>query len=220
MQSAPASAPGLPADWLPRLRSCLLPKPEHRPEYWRLGGATAPPTAAMRESIGGAPLHAAVLIPVIRRGQDSSILLTRRASQLRNHAGQISFPGGRLEASDADPVAAALRETSEEIGVESRFVEPLGFLPDHLVLTGFRITPVVALLHPGYELRLDSAEVDEVFEVPLGVIMNRSRYLPNRRQLRGFEVLTYDLPFGDHQIWGATAGMLLTLCNLFEKPVT
>jgi 8-oxo-dGTP pyrophosphatase MutT (NUDIX family) len=213
---ASASSSVLPADWLPRLRNCLLPQPDHRLESWRLGGTTAPATAAMRESIGRPPLHAAVLVPVIQRGADSAVLLTRRAAQLRNHAGQISFPGGRLEAADSDPVAAALRETREEIGVESRFVEPLGFLPDHLVLTGFRITPVVALLHAGFELQVDRAEVDEVFEVPLAVIMNRDNYLQSQRQLRGFEVLTHDLPFGGHHIWGATAGMLLTLCGLFD----
>ena len=109
------------------------------------------------------PRAAAVLVPIIDRPGAPTLLLTMRAGHLRQHAGQISFPGGRIEASDDDVLGAALRETREEIGVDSAFVEPLGFLPDQVVLTGFRITPVVALLRPGFTLQVDAAEVAEVF---------------------------------------------------------
>jgi 8-oxo-dGTP pyrophosphatase MutT (NUDIX family) len=213
--AVPDGAQLLPADWLPRLRGCLLAQPDHRPEIWRLGGTATPATPAMRAALGGEPRHAAVLVPVIARGAHSSVLLTRRATQLTHHAGQISFPGGQVEPADADPLSAALRETSEEIGVAPQFVEPLGYLPDHLVLTGFRITPLVALVRPGFELRLDHSEVEAVFEIPLAIVMNPRSYRAAQRQLRGFEVNAHDLPFGEHLVWGATAGMLMTLCQLF-----
>ena len=207
--------PELRADWMTALKDCLLPTPEHRPEFWRTGGTDQVPTDAMREVLGKTPTPAAVLVPVIDRGVDSSMLFTRRSAALRQHAGQISFPGGKLDATDADPVAAAMRETHEEIGVHQGFVHPLGFLPDHVVLTGFRITPVVALIKPGYSLQLASGEVESVFEVPLNFALNPGNFRLVTRNLRGFEVQTWDLPCGEDLIWGATAGILWHLSQRF-----
>ena len=165
----------------------------------------------MRAAMPTSPRAAAVLVPIIDRPAAPALLLTTRAGHLRQHAGQISFPGGRVESGDEDIVGAALRETREEIGIDPQFVEPLGFLPDQLVLTGFRITPVVALLRPGYTLRVDTTEVAEVFELPLEFVSAAGNFQPTRRVLRGIEVIFDDLPFEGRVIWGATAGMLQLL---------
>ena len=166
---------------------------------------------AARAAMPAAPRAAAVLVPIIDRPQAPTLLLTARAPHLRHHAGQISFPGGGVEASDADMVAAALRETREEIGIDARFIEPLGFLPDQVVLTGFRITPVVALLRPEFKLRVDSAEVAEVFEMPLEFLLDAGNFRPVRRVLRGVEVTLNDLNYEGRLVWGATAGLLQVL---------
>jgi len=205
----------LPADWLPRLRAALRPAPDHDPEHWQIAGqplAGLPRVrAALPVALPAEPQAAAVLVPIIARAGAPSLLLTTRAGHLRQHAGQISFPGGRIEPDDPDVLGAALRETREEIGIEARFVEPLGFLPDQLVLTGFRITPVVALLHEGYTLRVDSTEVAEVFELPLEFLSVAANFQPTRRVLRGVEFTLDDLPYQGRVIWGATAGMLQLL---------
>jgi 8-oxo-dGTP pyrophosphatase MutT (NUDIX family) len=206
----------LPPDWTQLLKDRLLSAPEHRPEFWRIGGTDQSPTEPMRAALGNSPKPAAVLIPIIDRGADSTLLFTRRSNALRNHAGQISFPGGRLDDSDMDPLAAAKRETFEEIGVHERYVEPLGFLADHVVLTGYRITPVVARISPGFELRLASDEVESVFEVPLAYAMHAGNFQLTRRQLRGFDVETWDLLYGSDVIWGATAGILRHLSQRFS----
>jgi 8-oxo-dGTP pyrophosphatase MutT (NUDIX family) len=176
---AASSAPNrLPDDWALALRRCLLTRPDHTAGRWRLADVQSIP--------------AAVLVPVIDRGADSSVLLTVRASALRHHAGQISFPGGRMETDEADPVQTALRETQEEIGIAASHVEPLGMLPDHRVLTGFRITPVVALIKPGFALRLASDEVADVIEVPLGFVLQPANYQRVQRRLKGFDVQGWD----------------------------
>jgi 8-oxo-dGTP pyrophosphatase MutT (NUDIX family) len=158
-----------------------------------------------------ATTRAAVLIPVIDRGDDLTVLLTLRADDLKHHAGQISFPGGRLEPGDADAVAAALRETEEEIGLRRQYVEILGLLPDHAVITGYRVTPVVGLVRPGFELVLDPTEVAGTFEAPLRHLLDPGTDARRRRKFGDEEVETFDLPWGSFNIWGATAGMLLTL---------
>jgi 8-oxo-dGTP pyrophosphatase MutT (NUDIX family) len=209
--AAGTAAVNWPDDWGQRLRAHLAPQPDHDRSRWRMGGTLAAPTPAMWASLTAEPKPAAVLVPLIDRQSGPTVLLTVRAPELRQHAGQISFPGGSLEATDADPLAAALRETREEIGVDASYIEPLGFLPDHLVLTGFRITPVVAVLRPGFELRIAGSEVAAVFEMPLAHVLDEANDRLVSRQLRGIEVQARDLQYGEHNIWGATAGMLLTL---------
>lgn len=158
-----------------------------------------------------ATTRAAVLIPVIDRGDDLTVLLTLRADCLKHHAGQISFPGGCLEPVDADAVAAALRETEEEIGLRRQYVEVLGLLPDHVVITGYRVTPVVGLVRAGFELVLDPKEVAGTFEAPLRHLLDPATHARRRRRFGDEDVETFDLPWGSFNIWGATAGMLLTL---------
>src|SRR5262249_46393025 len=151
------------------------------------------------------------LVPIVDHALAPTLLMTTRAGHLRQHAGQISFPGGGIEASDGDVIGAALRETEEEIGIAPSFVEPLGFLPDQIVLTGFRITPVVGLVHTGFALRVDASEVADVFEVPLGYLCDADNYRMTRRVLRGVELTLNDLHFEGRVVWGATAGMLQML---------
>ena len=158
-----------------------------------------------------ASTRAAVLIPIVDRGDELTVLLTLRADALKHHAGQVSFPGGRIEPGDLDPTAAALREAAEEIGLGPEHVEVLGRLPDHAVITGFRVTPVVGLVRPGFELVLDPTEVAGSFEVPLRHLLDPSTHARRRRRIAGEEVETIELPWGSFNIWGATAGMLLTL---------
>ena len=201
----------LPADWLARLRRSLAAAPDHDPARWHMAGRPLSTMPAARAAMPPAPRAAAVLVPIIDRPQAPSLLLTARAGHLRHHAGQISFPGGGVEASDADMVAAALRETREEIGIDARFIEPLGFLPDQAVLTGFRITPVVALLRPEFTLQVDSAEVAEVFEMPLEFLVDAGNFRPVRRVLRGVEMTLNDLNYEGRLVWGATAGLLQVL---------
>lgn len=210
-EGAGAADGAVPPDWLARLEQRLLRAPEHRREHWRMGGTGVGPTPAMLACLESEPVAAAVLVPLFELDGEPHVLLTQRSPHLAHHAGQISFPGGRIETHDAAPLAAALRETAEEIGIESRFVRPIGYLPDHLVLTGFRITPVVARLEAGFALNADTREVADVLSVPLQVICDRRRYKPSTRELRGFTVHAHDLPYGERLIWGATAGMLLAL---------
>jgi 8-oxo-dGTP pyrophosphatase MutT (NUDIX family) len=163
-----------------------------------------------------ATTRAAVLVPIVDRGDDLTVLLTLRAADLKHHAGQISFPGGRLEAQDADAIAAALRETREEIGLAEQFVEVLGCLPDHTVITGYRVTPVVAMVQPGFSLVLDPTEVAGTFEVPLRHLLDPSTRTRRRRSIAGEEIEFLDLPWGQFNIWGATAGMLFTLRDVLD----
>lgn len=160
---------------------------------------------------------AAVLVPIVERPEGLQVMLTLRASHLKNHAGQVSFPGGRVESHDRGPWEAALRETYEEIGLEPRFIQRAGFLRDHVVITGFRVTPAVAFVDPAFTLKLDKTEVEDVFEVPLDFILDPDNHLPRDRQLAGQTIITYDIEYAGRQIWGATANMLLTLYRMLRE---
>ena len=157
------------------------------------------------------PLRAAaVLIPVVAR-QEPTVLLTRRAAHLSDHANEIAFPGGKIDAADASPVDAALREAWEEVGLPRDFVEPIGYLDLYGTSVGFRILPTVALVKPGFDLRLNVGEVEEAFEVPLAFLMNPDNHKQGWKLSRGRMRSFYEMPFEERYIWGATAGILRVL---------
>ena len=156
---------------------------------------------------------AAVLVPVIER-EEPSVLFTQRTSHLRDHSGQISFPGGKIDADDASPAAAALREAEEEVALARSFVEPIGYLDIHMNPFGFRIMPVLARVRPGFSLRLSTSEVEGAFEAPLSFLMTPQNYERADRDWNGLTLSLYTISFGDRSIWGATAGILR---NLYER---
>ena len=154
---------------------------------------------------------AAVLVPLVERDGGLQVLLTQRTSHLRDHPGQISFPGGRIETGDSGPVAAALRETEEEVGITSRFITPCGCLDDYETSTGYRVTPVVGFVRTGFELRPDSFEVADVFEVPLQFLLADGNCQTHDYLRGGERRYYYVFEYGPRYIWGATAGMLVNL---------
>jgi 8-oxo-dGTP pyrophosphatase MutT (NUDIX family) len=163
------------------------------------------------------PRPAAVLVPIVLRGT-LSVMLTQRAHDMPSHPGQISFPGGKVEKVDATPVDCALREAHEEVGLDAGFIEPLGYLDSYRTGTGFQISPVVALVRPGFTAKIDSREVVEVFEVPLAFLMDEANHKKDTRSWRGRERHFYAMPYEDRYIWGATAGMLKNLQQrLFQR---
>ncbi|MFC0250723.1 CoA pyrophosphatase [Massilia consociata] len=162
--------------------------------------------------------RAAVLVPLVERPEGLTVLLTKRTDHLSSHAGQISFPGGRAEELDSSPIETALREAEEEIGLHRRHVEIIGVLPEHVTISAYRVTPVVALVKPPFELRADPNEVAEIFEVPLAFLMagsnhqRRSVMLTDGAGKRTF----YAMPYQDYFIWGATAAMLRNLYHFLR----
>lgn len=163
---------------------------------------------------GITPKPAAVLVPVVGRETGLSLLLTQRTAHLASHAGQVAFPGGKIDAADRDPIAAALRETEEETGIARDFVEPIGFLDTYLTGTSYRVTPVVALVRPGFTVTPHEGEVADVFEVPLAFLMDPANHLRHSREWQGKQRFYYAMPFGERYIWGATAGMIRNLYRL------
>ncbi|HKS20459.1 MAG TPA: CoA pyrophosphatase [Bradyrhizobium sp.] len=153
---------------------------------------------------------AAVLIPVVDHPQPT-VLLTQRSPHLSSHAGQISFPGGKIDATDASPLDAALREADEEVGLKREFVEPIGYLDLYGTVFGFRILPTVAKVKPGFRLEINASEVVDAFEVPLAFLMNPENHQVHSREFRGTERNYYAMPFAERYIWGATAGILRVL---------
>jgi len=160
---------------------------------------------------------AAVLIPVVDHPQPT-VLLTQRSAHLNDHAGQISFPGGKIDATDASPLDTALREAEEEIGLGREFVDPIGYLDLYGTSFGFRILPTVARVRPGFKLRVNHAEVDDAFEVPLSFLMDPTNHQVHSREFRGMERSYYAMPFAEHYIWGATAGILRVLYERIYLP--
>jgi 8-oxo-dGTP pyrophosphatase MutT (NUDIX family) len=167
-----------------------------------------------KEGLAAVATPAAVLVPIVPRDQGANVLLTRRSGALRRHAGQVAFPGGRIDPEDSGPIDAALREAEEEIGLDRRVVTPLGFLDVYLTHSGFRILPLVALVSPPFALVCNPAEVDEAFEAPLAFLMEPSNHLRETRVRDGVAREFYTMPWGERKIWGVTAGILR---NLHER---
>lgn len=178
---------------------------------------SADEVAELRRHLPRQWARAAVMVPLVERPEGLTVLLTRRAAHLKSHPGQISFPGGRVEAFDAGPWEAALREAREEIGLAADRASLAGYLRDHVVLTGFLITPAVAFVQPDFELALDLTEVEDAFEVPLEFLLDPANRVQRRRIYAGRAFTTYDIPYGDRHIWGATAAMLLNLASRLQE---
>jgi 8-oxo-dGTP pyrophosphatase MutT (NUDIX family) len=170
------------------------------PTMWTRAGVTATRPAA-------------VLIPVVDRAEPV-VLLTQRTPDLTSHAGQIAFPGGKIDRSDDGPSAAAMREAQEEVGLDPKFVDPIGYLDLYLTFSGFRILPLVARVDPGYRLTINPAEVAEAFEVPLKFLMQPLNHKRHTRDWKGIQRAYYAMPFGERYIWGVTAGITR---NLYER---
>ncbi|EJW11581.1 putative nudix hydrolase YeaB [Rhodovulum sp. PH10] len=170
------------------------------PELWEKAGVIAARPAA-------------VLVPVVDR-PEPGIILTQRTTSLPSHAGQIAFPGGKIDPEDESPLAAALREADEEVGLDRKLIEPIGYLDLFCTFSGFRILPLVARVDPGYVLTLNPAEVEDAFEVPLAFLMNVENHALQSRDWKGVLRRFYAMPWRDRYIWGVTAGILR---NLYER---
>ncbi len=159
---------------------------------------------------------AAVLVPLIERPDGLTVLFTQRTSHLAHHAGQVSFPGGHIEPDDGGPAETALRETEEEVGLDRRHVEIVGRLDTYVTRTGFVVTPVVGLVRPPFTLRPDPHEVAEIFEVPLAFLLDRRNHERCSAEFEGRTRFFWAMPYGRHFIWGATAGMVINLCDILD----
>ena len=191
-------APAAQQAWLrERLKRPVPAEAQNLSDGYRLPGRSGPPTPA------------AVLVPLVNRTSGLTVLFTERSRDLPDHAGQISFPGGRVEPDDADAGAAALREAEEEVGLPRTRVTLLGRLADYETVTGYRVTPVVGWVEPPFEVKADPLEVAAVFEVPLAFLLEPANQQRHFRMVGDTRRDYYAIPYGDHYIWGATAAMLL-----------
>ena len=173
--------------------------------------------AFMREQILRTLRPAGVLIPVLERAQGLSVLLTQRSAELKHHAGQISFPGGRMEESDADVVHAALRETHEEVGIPPDAVAVIGYLKPMPTVTGYAVTPVIGHVSEDVTLDVDRTEVEYAFEVPLPFLLDERNQLASQREYMGRTIPTVEFHYEGERIWGATAHMLIELRKYILK---
>jgi 8-oxo-dGTP pyrophosphatase MutT (NUDIX family) len=199
----------LPAVPLSRLTAEALRQRFGAPPVWE------PEVRAEPRFTDRTPARAAVLVPVVQRDAGPTLLLTERSLQLANHSGQIAFPGGRIDASDADANAAALREADEEVGLDRSHVEIIGALSNYVTGTAFVVTPVVALVRPGFALTLNAGEVADAFEVPLAFLMDPANHHRHMLEWEGARREWFSMPFREGAterfVWGATAGMLRNL---------
>jgi len=204
------------ADLRRRAHGCLIDPgarvtPGHNPLAGRSDFDLNPELAKLEGADQRRP--AAVLVPIIERESEAHVLFTLRAEHLSSHAGQISFPGGKMDPGDANVAETALREAEEEIGLDPRYVETIGFLDDYATSTGYRISPLVAVLREGYSVVPDNSEVADIFDVPLSFLMDSSNHKLHTRQWRGVRRQFYAMSYEERFIWGATAGMVR---NLYE----
>ncbi len=175
------------------------------------------PSPDLEHLFSGPEVPAAVLIAVLDRPEGPHIVLTHRQADLKNHAAEISLPGGRVEAADRGPEAAALREAFEEIGLGPERVELLGCLPTYMTVSNFRVYPFVGWIEPPVEFTLDASEVAEVFEVPLSFMLDPANRRWERRESDGEQRSFYVLPYQGHHIWGATAEILVSLAHILAR---
>jgi len=190
-----------------RIAPHLVDEPSRLPAVAPYGDTTLNPSLA--EGMAGRRLRdAAVLVGIVTHPGEARLILTQRTEHLSSHAGQVAFPGGKIDREDSGPVETALREAEEEIGLDRDFVAPLGCFSPYASNSGFRIVPVVALVRPGAELRANPQEVADVFEVPLGFLMTGANHRVAHRVWQGRTRYFYEMPFGDRYIWGVTAGIL------------
>ena len=158
--------------------------------------------------------EAAVLIPIVERNNGLKVILTKRSNNLKQHPGQVSFPGGKSEKTDKSLVATALRETREEIGINNKNVEILGQLSKHVTITGFKITPFIGKIRTGFSTKIQTSEVSEIFEVPLSYLSNPKNFRVETVKWKGKKRFFYSIPYGPYYIWGATARILKNLADL------
>lgn len=187
------------------------------PEVYRVPGIAGDLPRALERLRPSTLVPAAVLLPIVERPAGLTVLFTVRAARLRHHAGQVSFPGGRLESADAGPLEAALRESHEEIGLPGSLVEVAGYLPNYLTITGFSVTPVVGFVGAGFQPVVDAMEVSEAFEVPLDVLLEPGNMQLCHKRFMGVRLPYYELPWGAHRIWGATAAMLVNFRDMLRE---
>jgi len=199
------------------IEGCVLATAPDETTPFNIAGISPEQQTLVQHLLPAQRIQAAVLMPIVLRPEGLSLLFTQRATHLRNHAGQISFPGGRIEPNDAGPLAAALRETEEEIGLSRTYIHTVGYLVPHVIFTGYCVTPVIGFVQPGFELRLDTREVAEVFEAPLVYFLDPANHLARDRQVGEMTARVYDLPYGERRIWGATAGIVMSLYRMLVK---
>lgn len=202
---------GREAVWSRLLERLAGTQPVHDPHLSRIGAGIADGVDPRLTALIPPALRPAAVLIGLMHAREPGILLTVRAEHLRKHAGQIAFPGGAIDAADDGPAAAALREAQEEVGLAPADAQVVGYLPDQIVFTGFRITPVVAQIADSFVPRLEAAEVESCFMLPFSALLDAANERPTLRSIGGIEVQVRDLQFGPHRIWGATAGMLFGL---------
>ncbi|MEJ2514383.1 MAG: CoA pyrophosphatase [Gammaproteobacteria bacterium] len=186
-------------------------------EQFRVPGLSGDLPRALRHLRPRRVTPAAVLVPLLERAGGLTVLFTVRSEGLKHHAGQVSFPGGRLDPGDAGPREAALREAAEEVGLPAENVEVAGYLQNYLTITGYSVTPVVGFVDPAFRLALDPTEVSEAFEVPLDYLFAPGNMQRRYKRYLGVRLPYFEIPWGPHRIWGATAAMLVNFRDSLEE---
>lgn len=187
------------------------------PDAYRVPGLPGDLPVALERFRPRKLVPAAVLLPIVERPGGLTVLFTVRSPGLRHHGGQVSFPGGRLDPGDTGPRDAALRESREEVGLRPELVEVAGFLPNYLTITGYTVTPVIGFVQPEFQPLPDLAEVSEAFEVPLQVLLDPASMRLRQKRYFGVKLPYFEMPWGRHRIWGATAAMLVNFRDMLRE---